>query len=155
MERMLVIIPCGSAKIWDRHPHTGPTLARDVYQGAPFRVNRKYAERFAERWVILSAKYGFISPDFVIPGPYCVTFKRPSPECVTVAALREQVVAQGLAEYPLVVGLGGADYRKRVYEAFAPWPVQTQFPFAGLNLPAQMKATSRAVKSGEPFPDHS
>lgn len=69
MEGMLVIIPCGSAKIWHRHPHAGPTPARDVYQGATLKVNRKYAESFAERWVILSAKYGFISPDSVIPGP--------------------------------------------------------------------------------------
>jgi hypothetical protein len=31
-------------------------------------VNRNLAEHFATRWVILSAKYGFIDPDHLIPG---------------------------------------------------------------------------------------
>jgi hypothetical protein len=27
------------------------------------------AQAFGERWVVLSAKYGFIDPDFEIPAP--------------------------------------------------------------------------------------
>ena len=38
-----------------------------------FTTNRAYAEKFGSRWVILSAKYGFIRPDFQIPGPYNVS----------------------------------------------------------------------------------
>lgn len=72
-----------------------------------------------------------------------------------MAALREQVVAHGLAEYPLVVGLGGIDYLKRIAKAFASWPAEPRFPFAGLGFFEQMAASSRAVKIGEPFPDHS
>jgi hypothetical protein len=76
MGEMLVIIPCGQSKVWDDQPERGPVKARDAYTGPPFKVNRDYAEAFASRWVILSAKYGFISPDFLIPGPYNVTFKK-------------------------------------------------------------------------------
>ena len=43
-----------------------------------FTTNRAYAEKFGSRWVILSAKYGFIRPDFQIPGPYNVSFKDPA-----------------------------------------------------------------------------
>jgi hypothetical protein len=43
---------------------------------APFTVNRQYAEASGGDWVILSAKYGFLRPTDVIPGPYEVTFKR-------------------------------------------------------------------------------
>ncbi len=152
-EGLLVIVPCGRAKIWERHPQAGPTPARDVYQGTPFKVNRKYAERFAVRWVILSAKYGFISPGYVIPGPYDVTFKRPSSGCVCVTCLRMQIEAQHLCDLTLVVGLGGKEYRERISEAFAPWPVEIRFPFAGLDLFRQLAATNRAVELGEPFPE--
>ena len=73
MGEILVIVPCGQGKIWDTEPDRGPVAARDAYTGAPFKVNRAYAERFASYWVILSAKYGFIPPDYLIPGPYNVT----------------------------------------------------------------------------------
>ena len=36
-------------------------------------VNRDYAEEFADRWVIVSAKYGFIDPEFVVSSDYNVT----------------------------------------------------------------------------------
>lgn len=60
--RTLIIVPCGLAKIWDRYPETGSALARFAYTGAPFKVNCEYADHFAIRWVILSAKYGFLDP---------------------------------------------------------------------------------------------
>ena len=77
MNHTLVIIACGAKKIWDNNPDAGSTSAKDACTGAPFRVNRRYAETFGDRWVILSAKYGFIDPDFIIPENYNVTFKKP------------------------------------------------------------------------------
>jgi hypothetical protein len=148
----LVIVPCGQGKLWDRQPKVGPTPARDAYTGAPFKVNREFAERFGARWVILSAKYGFISPDFVIPGPYEVTFKRKSTNPISVAALRAQVRDQGLGQFPTVIGLGGKEYVSAVREAFALWPVKLLFPFAGLPIGKMMQATRRAIESGVPCP---
>jgi hypothetical protein len=57
---LLVIVPCGRAKIWSKHPEAGPTAAADAYIGAPFIVNREYALHTVGDWVILSAKYGFL-----------------------------------------------------------------------------------------------
>ena len=54
MSRTLVIVACGARKIWDDNPNAGPTPAKDAYTGAPFKVNRRYAETFSDRWVILS-----------------------------------------------------------------------------------------------------
>ncbi len=51
--RTLVIVPCGRAKVWDKHPDAGPTQARAAYVGAPFVVNREYAETFGSAWVVL------------------------------------------------------------------------------------------------------
>ena len=35
----LVVVPCGNAKIWDKHPDAGPVVARETYVGSPFKVN--------------------------------------------------------------------------------------------------------------------
>jgi hypothetical protein len=67
---LLVIVPCGFKKIWDRYPDAGPTAAEDAYVGPPFKVNRKFAERAGGDWVVLSAKYGFLRPTDLVPGSY-------------------------------------------------------------------------------------
>jgi hypothetical protein len=70
------VIPCSRSKIWDCEPDRGSVAAADAYTGTPFRLNRQYAERFGDTWVVLSANYGFIAPKFIIPAPCEVTFKR-------------------------------------------------------------------------------
>jgi hypothetical protein len=150
MPKTLVVIPCGKAKIWDREPKRGPTLARDAYIGSPFKVNRRYAERFGDAWVILSAKYGFIPPDFVIPGPYNVTFNDGSTEPIKTSALREQVRGQGLDEFELVISLGGQEYAAVISDAFA--DTKLVFPFRGRSLFDAMKATSRCADTGQMYP---
>lgn len=78
----------------------------NAYTGAPFTVNREYAEASGGEWVILSAKYGFLRPTDLIPGTYEVTFKSPSTGPISIDALREQVRQMGLDRYAEVVGLG-------------------------------------------------
>ncbi|WP_241657896.1 hypothetical protein [Anaerobacillus alkaliphilus] len=55
--KRLCVIPCGSKKIWSKHPNNGPTIARDVYVGSFGKACQKYATTFFSDWVILSAKY--------------------------------------------------------------------------------------------------
>lgn len=90
MSKYLVIVPCGKRKIWDVDPSAGAVAASAAYIGAPFKVNSRYAQRFADKWVILSAKYGFISPNFLIPGPYNVTFKKLETHPISVETLKQQ-----------------------------------------------------------------
>ena len=150
---LLVVIPCGQKKIWDKDPLAGPTRARDAYKGAPFTVNRNYAEHFGEAWVILSAKYGFISPDFELPESYNVTFKRKSTNPVSVAKLRAQVHGLNLVRFPNVVGLGGKEYRFALEQAFHGENVKLHFPFAGpgMGIGKMMQAIKRAIASNDPF----
>jgi hypothetical protein len=103
---LLVIVPCGLLKIWDRYPEAGPTAAADAYIGPPFKVNRRYAERAGGDWEVLSAKYGLLRPTDIVPGPYNTTFKRRSTNPIGVAALRKQVEQMGLDRYRDVIGLG-------------------------------------------------
>jgi hypothetical protein len=143
--KLLVIVPCGIAKIWDKQPDAGPIPAADAYIGAPFVVNRAYAERAGGDWVVLSAKYGFLHPTDMLPGPYNTTFKRQSSNPIGVAALREQVLRMGLDRYAEVVGLGGKEYRTAIAAAFEGTAVALTFPFAGLPIGKAMGATKRAM----------
>jgi len=63
----------------------------DAYAGSPFQVNKAFAQLFSDRWVILSAKHGFIDPDFMIPGDYDATFKKPETKPISLDELEKQV----------------------------------------------------------------
>jgi len=151
---LLVIIPCGAGKVWDSDSTRGPCRAKEAYTGSPFKVNRKYAEKFAEKWVILSAKYGYINPDFVIPGDYNVTFKDQRTQPVSSSVLKEQVRNMNLDRYSRVIGLGGVEYRERIKASYLPCDIKVQFPFAdrGLGIGQQMNLINRAIESGDPSP---
>ena len=150
VSRVLVVVPCGRSKIWDRDPDRGTVCAAEAYTGTPFRLNRQYAERVSHSWVVLSAKYGFVPPEFTIPEPYEVTFKHPKTRPISVDRLREQVRDQQLGGYSVIVGLGGKEYRAAVATAFADLPVRLVYPFAGLPLGKSLQATKQAISSGDP-----
>ena len=154
MEGLLVVVPCGKDKIWRKFPNRGPTPAGEAYIGQPFVMNRAYADRFAERWVVLSAKYGFVWPEEVIPGPYNTTFKKKASGPVAITELQEQTRSKQLDRFETVVGLGGKEYRQAVADAFASTSAEIRFPFAGLrgngDIMGQIK---RAIASGNPFPE--
>lgn len=145
MSSTLVIVACGQQKVWHKQPLLGAVPARDAYTGPPFVLNRQYAERFGDAWVILSAKYGFIPPDFLIPEAYEVTFKKQATGPVTMPALREQVRNQGLEDFTEAVGLGGVEYRLAIEAAFEGSGVALRFPFAGLTLGYSLQAVKRAL----------
>lgn len=147
----LVIIPCGQQKIWTKTPAAGPTLARDAYTSSPFRVNRAFAEKFGDKWLILSAKYGFVEPDFRIPEAYNVTFKDSRIGPISRQQLGEQVRRRRLGRFTTVIGLGGRQYREAVEQAFAHTAVRLRFPFSGLPIGKAMQAAKRAIAANDPF----
>jgi hypothetical protein len=146
---VLVIVPCGRNKVWDENPNQGSVQAKDAYTSRFFTTNRAFAEKFGSRWVILSAKYGFIRPDFQISGPYNVSFKDPATQPVEIHTLIDQIKELGLGEAKRVIGLGGKEYRAMIEEAFAPFGCPLSFPFAGLGIGEMTEATKRAIESGK------
>jgi hypothetical protein len=147
MSKILVIVPCGQGKIWDKQPDLGPVPAKEAYTGAPFKVNKAYAEHVSDNWIILSAKYGFVSPDFLISEPYNVTFKKQSTNPVSISVLLEQVMAWNLDQFDTIVGLGGKEYRSMIQQAFADHNVRIEFPFEGLPLGMAMQAAKKAIET--------
>jgi len=116
--------------------------------GAPFKVNRKYAEKFADRRVILSAKYGFIDLDFIIPENYNVTFKKLKTQPVSVGELRRQIVEKGLNNFSKIVVLGGRDYINVTKSAFKGFKVTIIAPTLRLPIGKTMKKVIKQFKEG-------
>lgn len=115
--KILTIVPCGQSKIWKKHPGQGPTKAESAYTGPSFKVNRKFAEKFSDKWLILSAKHGFIEPTHIIQD-YNVTFKKPLTKPISVETLKKQLKAMHLEDYDIVIALGGKDYSSKIREVF-------------------------------------
>ncbi len=134
----LVIIECGKSKIWDKHPDAGPQKASVAYTGLYFKTNRRFAESRGCDWMILSAKYGFMMPDFVIPESYNVTFTKPFPRPISVQELRQQVKELGLERYDKVTVLGARAYVEKVEESFVGTYATIEAPFAGSRMGEQM-----------------
>lgn len=131
---VLVIVPCSARKIWDKEPQRGPTPAKDAYTGPLFRLARRFAETYGYPWIILSAKYGFIEPDHVIPGNYDVTFRDPKTNPVTVDILRRQVEEKKLYRYQKLIVLGSKYYVDMVRRAFQNYNIEIEAPLEGLPI---------------------
>ncbi len=152
MADTLVVISCGSKKVWDKAPQVGPTPAKDAYVGPFFGLNREYAAKFSDKWVILSAKYGFLDPDFVIEGNYDVTFSRLGTGPISSDQLRRQVEEKGLDGFSQVVVLGGMEYGTRVTRAFEGATSRILTPLEGLGgIGYMMHAVREALDDGRPL----
>jgi hypothetical protein len=118
IDNRLCIIPCGSAKVWDKNPNAGPQLAKDVYRGVFSAACQRYAEAFFVHWVILSAKHGFLLPDDIIEETYNVSFVKPTSDTITIEDLHNQAKTKGLLHYQEITVLGGKHYVSRAKEIF-------------------------------------
>jgi len=146
--KVLVVVPCGSSKIWDRFPERKATRAEEAYVGVPFKLNMAFAKKFAYRWVILSAKYGFIDPNFTIPENYNVSFNDPKTKPIGLNLLRVQLKRKGLENYDVVIALGGKNYTEIVKKAFMGY-AKVVAPTAGLPIGKAMKFVKYLIKLDE------
>lgn len=145
----LVVVSCGSKKIWHKNPSAGPTPAKNVYVSGYTNILKSYPQKFNNDWVILSAKYGFIDPDFIIPEPYNITFKDKSARTITVEQLRGQVKKKGLDKYEEIIVLGGKEYADKVRMAFSATNCSVRAPVEGLQIGKIMKKVNDAIMSAK------
>jgi N-glycosylase/DNA lyase len=124
---VLHIIECSKRKVWDMAAPTPRFVpARQAYLGDAIRSWLADPRASTERWLILSARYGFIDPDQPVEN-YDVTFKLPStgpiPDDALAAQVRYQVRwadAVPIRQFSTVVVHGHRDYFDRVRAAFGP-----------------------------------
>ncbi len=144
--KTLVIVPCGKAKIWDRKSSLDYVSAEDAYIGTFFSLNKEYARTFGDRWIILSAKYGFINPETLIQ-QYDVSFNNTRSNPVSTDILKEQIHQLELAGFERIIGLGGVQYRNRISESFGEYHIEILFPFANcLGIGEMQGAIKRAIE---------
>lgn len=147
-----LVIGCGKAKIWDRHPHFGKVCAKDAYVGGLFRLSRLYAETFyPHRWLILSARYGLVLPSEPIAN-YDVSFNSGRSLGKNMVLNGNTVTKQSqyyFKEAKKVVCITGENY-VRVLKASLQKGIQIECPLAHMGLYARMawlKAEIRNINS--------
>lgn len=141
----LCIVQCGGQKVWKKNPQLGPVIAKDAYTSPYFKKNIAYALKFGDRWVILSAKYGFLDPDDMIED-YNVTFKVKKSGPISVDELREQVKSKRLDSYNEVTVLGGKEYLEVVRRAFEGMGCVVEAPFEGMRIGERMRGLGEVLK---------
>lgn len=147
----LCIVACGKSKVWDRDPDTGPTRARDTYIGNLARLAIRYAEKYCDRWLILSAKYGLLDPDDTVPGPYDVTPKMRE-GVISIEKLREQAREKGLLDHREIVVLGGRSYVALIKRALPHAEIISPLAkYRGIGM--MIKALRDAIRENKPLKD--
>lgn len=144
----LAVVACGAKKIWDLDKAAEQTPARDAYVGTLFKLSRRYAERFADSWIVLSAKYGYAEPDFVIGSAYDVTFNKTSTNPVHVESLRDQAKKMHLDRFNQIVVLGGARYVKMVRASLAGSKAEVRAPLKGLGIGSMQSRLKQSIQTG-------
>jgi hypothetical protein len=149
--KTLCIVPCGNRKIWDKNPNAGPTKAEYVYVGPFAKKCREYATRFyPSSWCILSAKYGFLLPNDIVPGPYNVSFNDRKTNPITIKELSVQVKEKELDNYERIIILGGKNYVEIANEVFSSKEILTPLnECKGIGY--MMGKLNDAIKRGVPL----
>ncbi|HDR8065647.1 hypothetical protein P4388_26900 [Bacillus thuringiensis] len=146
--KRLCIIPCGKKKIWDKHSNYGPMEAKDVYISPFGKACQAYASMFFEKWVILSAKHGFLRPNDIVLENYDLAFDSKSDEVISIEQLQKQMVDKSLLQLDEIVLLAGKKHKKVVTKLY-PEEMIT-YPLEGCKgIGYMLQRLKEAVKEGE------
>lgn len=117
--KTLVVVACGDSSTAGHGLATllGGRRAKDLYTGELFRINRAYAERFGDGWVILSPRHGFLDPETRLRDGQAVRLGEAG--SVDMSTLRRQVRELGLDRFPSVSVLATKEFVIAVEAAFA------------------------------------
>ena len=124
------IIPCSKEKIWDIEPNVGAVPANKAYRSAFHRYAEAYAKKHCTHTLILSAKYGLMEPNFLIDGPYDVTFSREEDPCISLLELQKQ--ANRYRKAHSIVVLCPQKYASRLELVFSRLGTNLYFPLRGI-----------------------
>lgn len=120
------LVACAAAKL------DHPASARDLYTSALFRKASAFAEATCDRWYVLSAKHGLLSPDTVVE-PYDVVLG--SAPHAWAERVREQLAIE-LRGTPRVVLVALAGEKYRTFLRPCQWPFE--IPMRGLGIGQQL-----------------
>jgi len=148
----ICIISCGKKKIWDINPVAEKVAAKDAYIGLYFKTNRAYAEKFFDRWYILSAKYGFLKPTTLIEN-YNAKLGKKRTNPITLDELTKQakeMIRELSTEFEITV-LGGRIYREMTKKAFKGYIVKELEILKGKGIGKQIALLQKAIRDNIPL----
>ena len=139
--RRIALVACVSKQ------NARPMPARDLYISDWFRKASAYAERTADQWYILSAKYGLVDPDTVIE-PYDETVKT-MPVAARQAWARQVLVqlSPSLKRGDHLVILAGEAYREHLLDLIRAIGYQVEIPMQGLPIGEQLRWLNEQLRS--------
>jgi len=125
-EEILFVVSCTKMKIWNEDVCAPEYVeAFKAYRGGDFREWLKEPVAKKSRWLVLSAKYGFIEPNHPI-ADYDVTFSLPETGPISDETLINQVRYQSrwkdkkpLKSFDKIVVRGSQTYLQKVKTAFS------------------------------------
>ena len=145
--KTLLIIPCGKKKIWDVKPSLKSVTAKDAYISTYFRLCRSYSERFADKWFILSGKYGIIVPDFIINNynqrlSFSNEFK---------AKIKDQLNPLILKGTKSIISLCGRNYTQFLANVIRSFGLRVYAPLDGLKIGVRQKLLKECINNNNPL----
>ncbi|WGI17143.1 DUF6884 domain-containing protein [Methanonatronarchaeum sp. AMET-Sl] len=123
---VLYIVSCTKTKIWDEEPDAPRFVpAKDAYRGSSFSsAKKKLGNKGDAKWVVLSARYGFIEPEHPISN-YDVKFGDLNSGPVSETTLKQQARNQKrfeenkpLSDFHEIYVLGNKVYKRKTKDAF-------------------------------------
>jgi hypothetical protein len=145
--KTLIIVPCGKKKIWDKTPSASPTPARHAYTSNYFKLCVQYAEKFLDKWVIFSGKYGLISPYFIIDN-YDTKVKVTNGFRNKVKEQLEPFISSGCSSF---ISLCGQEYSKILRDIVEPIDLKLYTPLEGLRIGIRQKRIKDCLEHNIPL----
>ena len=147
--KTLVIVPCSKNKIWSKWPHLKKVPAKDAYISPYFRLCKLYAEKFSDKWVIFSGKYGIIDQNTPIENyDSKLLYKKIDKK---FSHMIKKQLGELLAEYDIVVSLCGGDYFRVIEEIIGDNRVKVYNPLSGLKIGKRMKKLKDCIENDKPL----
>ena len=142
----IALIACTKSK----RPYPAPV--RDLYISPLFKSTVRYAEAHADKWYVLSAKYGLLSSDKVV-APYEKTLNGASrAECRAWAERVQGQLLEVLPEGADVMVLAGLQYRRDLIPFLEAHGHRITIPLQGKGLGQQLQFLARTPAKGDARP---
>lgn len=133
MSRRLIIVRCG-----EQQDAIFPAKAKNAYTHNSFKWYRRYAEKYGDRWVILSTLKGFVDPEEIYQTSYnAKKFK------ITGSKMLEQIKKMRLDEFDQIEVLAGKEYVQVVKSLFIGKSIE--YNLAGLKIGEKTSKVKRAL----------
>ena len=139
-QKTIALVSCVSKK------RTHSSKASALYISDLFLKSSEYARRNSNKWYILSAKYGLVSPDAVI-APYDETLNRMKAiERRTCAEKVRDDFRKVVSPGDTVIFLAGMKYRENLTEPVARFGCQLEIQLEGMRIGEQISWLNKSDK---------